>query len=129
MDKVVSSYFDKDGFSQWLGVELISLDADCAVCELSVGERHLNGIGSVHGAVLFSLADIAFATVCNGKQASIGVQADIRYLKKPSGKRLTARAQLVSSSKKIAHYAVDVTDEGGALVVQFSGAAYLFPVA
>jgi len=36
-----------------------------ARCQLNVKGEHMNALGGVHGGVIFSLADIAFAMACN----------------------------------------------------------------
>ena len=124
MSEKTDSYIDSDKYAQYLGVEVLDVSSDEVCCKLRINESHVNGVGSVHGAVMFALADIAFAVVCNNDQIATGIQADIRYLNRPRGKTLHARARLVSSSKKLAHYQVDITDDNGNRCAQFSGTAY-----
>jgi uncharacterized protein (TIGR00369 family) len=51
------------------------------VVKLNVKDEHMNALGGVHGGVIFSLADIAFAMACNAGDAPYtGLQADIRYM-------------------------------------------------
>jgi len=121
------SYIANDTFAKNLGINLVSADKGSSRCELTVGDEHKNGLGSVHGAVIFALADVAFAAACNSVQASIGMQADIRYLNRPLGKKLIAEADEIAGSNKIAHYQVQVSDDQGSLVAQFTGMAYRFP--
>ncbi len=118
------SYLDNDEYANYLGVKLLAITPDSAHCELEVNLKHMNGVGSVHGAVIFALADIAFAAACNGEQKTIGMQADIRYLNKPKGNRLYAQANGISSSNKIVHYQVKVTDIYENKVALFTGIAY-----
>lgn len=122
-----TSYIAEDRFANNLGIELIEIAPEFSRCELEINENHINGLGSLHGAVIFSLADIAFAAACNTVNASIGVQAEIKYLKKPEGNRLIAEAKLVSTSNKIGHYQVQVTDINANHVAQFSSISYRFP--
>jgi acyl-CoA thioesterase len=121
------SYIANDRYAKNLGIELVSVDKEFARCELEINENHKNGLGSLHGAVIFALADIAFAAACNTVSASIGMQADIKYLNKPEGNRLIAEAKLVSASNKIGHYEVVVSDSLGKHVAQFSSISYRFP--
>lgn len=127
MKEELSSYIDNDVFAKNLGVKLKHIASNHAICELRVTEAHLNGIGTVHGAVIFALADIAFASACNEAQASIGMQADIRYLNKPKGEILKAEAKLVSASTKFGTFNVDITDTSNTLVAKFTSIAYRFP--
>jgi len=126
--KEVQSYIENDVFAKSLGIKLISAEGGCSRCELAMGDQHKNGLGSLHGAVIFALADVAFAAACNSIQTSIGMQADIRYLNKPLGSTLIAEAKEIAGSNKIAHYQVNVSDDEGSLVAQFTGMAYKFPV-
>jgi len=121
------SYIENDTFAKNLGITLVSAENGSSRCELIMEDKHKNGLGSLHGAVIFALADVAFATACNSVQASIGMQADIRYLNRPLGTVLIAQAHEISGSNKIAHYQVNVSDDKGSNVAQFTGMAYRFP--
>ena len=127
MNKDHDSYIANDRFARSLGIVLTHVEHEYAKCEMDVTENHHNGLGSLHGAVIFSLADVAFAAACNTVQPSIGLQADIKYLKKPKGDRLIAEAKLVSNSSKIGNYQVSVSDGHGNLVAQFSSVSFRFP--
>lgn len=122
------SYIQNDGYANSLGVQLVKQNEESVTCALEVKDEHKNGLGSVHGAVIFALADIAFASACNAHQLAIGIQADIRYLNKPQGESLSACATLISGSKRISHYEVTISDDMGTNVAMFTGTAYQFPV-
>lgn len=119
-----NSYFDNDPFAKDLGILLTRQEEKFARCEMTLQEHHKNGLGTPHGAVIFALADITFAAACNNQQISIGVQADIRYMSKPSGSRLIAEAAPVSESNKLGHYVVAISDDTGQQVAQFTSVAY-----
>lgn len=121
------SYMAKDNYAKILGIELVNVENEYARCELKITENHKNGLGSLHGAVIFALADIAFASACNTVQTSIGIQADIKYLNKPKTNKLIAEAKVVSASNKIGHYQVIITDSDGTHVAQFNSISYRLP--
>jgi len=127
MKQDYDSYIANDRFARSLGIELTHVEDEQARCEMEVTENHHNGLGSLHGAVIFSLADVAFAAACNTVQPSIGLQAVIKYLKNPEGDRLIAEAKLVSNSNMIGNYQVSVSDGHGNLVAQFSSVSLRFP--
>lgn len=127
MNVHTDSYITNDKYARILGIELVNIEKEYARCELEITENHKNGLGSLHGAVIFALADIAFAAACNTVQASIGMQADIKYINKPKSNRLIAEARAVSASNKIGHYQVTITDSDGTHVAQFSSISYRFP--
>jgi len=124
MNDYKDAYMDNDKYAQNLGVKLVDLKKEYARCELEITENHKNGLGSLHGAVIFALADIAFATACNTVKISIGMQAEIKYLNKPTGNKLIAEAIVLSSSNKIGHYQVNITDNNGIHIAQFNSISY-----
>ncbi len=120
----IDTYMANDRFAGILGIQLVNVEKEYARCELELTENHKNGLGALHGAVIFALADITFAAACNTVQTSIGLQAEIKYIKKPTGNRLIAEAKAVSTSNKIGHYQVSITDSDGTQVAQFSSISY-----
>lgn len=117
---------NQDKFAQHLGICVLKAEGGEAIAEITIKEEHVNGLGTTHGAIIFALADIAFAAACNSESDAIGLQADIRYLNKPEGKKLIAHAYELNASRKIGNYQVDVLDETEQKVAQFSGIAYRF---
>lgn len=122
-----TAFIEKDKFAGLLGVEMEEgVDGSAVVCTMVINEEHLNGHGTVHGAVIFSLADVTFAAACNSEKDAIGIQADIRYMAKPEGGMLRAKAYELNASNKIANYQVDVFDGMNTKIAQFSASAYRF---
>ena len=86
-------YFEKDAFARELGIELLDVGPGTARVRLPASSRRSNGLGKTHGAVIFALADVAFATACNSHgQTAIGVQANIAYLTAVGDGPIEARA-------------------------------------
>jgi acyl-CoA thioesterase len=127
MSNTASNYIENDIFAKNLGIELVEKGNESAVCKLKITEDHKNGLGSLHGAVIFSLADVAFAAACNTNLTAIGIQAGIKYLNQPDGNILIAEASAISCSNKIGHYQVNIKDEAGTKIACFEGTAYRFP--
>ena len=121
-----TKFLENDTFANLLGIDIEAVGGGEAKATMVIGPEHYNGHGSVHGAVIFSLADITFAAACNSEVSAIGIQADIRYLAKPEEGRLYARAFEVSGSRKLANYQVDISDEAGEIVARFTATAYRF---
>lgn len=107
-----------DQFAELLGVQVLHRSFDEARCKLNVKDE-------LHGGVIFSLADIAFAMACNAGDAPYtGLQADIRYMSGAKDKVLFATATKVGSSKKFAHYEVVITDGLNNRVALFTSTCY-----
>lgn len=58
-------FFAKDNWAQVAGIELLDVSPGRAKVRMPVQERHKNSHGTVHGGVIFSLADTAFALASN----------------------------------------------------------------
>ena len=127
MQDHINKYIENDEYAKSLGIEFKEVEKEFARCELEICNRHRNAIGSLHGAVIFSLADVAFGAACNTIYTSIGMQAEIKYLNKPKGNRLIAEAKLISGSRKIGNYTVNINDNEGNLVAQMSSICYRLP--
>lgn len=123
----LSSYLDKDAFAKFIGVRLLASDIDYSKCELVIRPEHKNGLGGVHGGLIYAFADVTFAVACNSERSTVGLQGDIRYLNKPAGIRLIAECNLISKSRKLSHYQVTIGDDEGILVAQMTGTSYRLP--
>lgn len=118
-------YFVDDGFAKLLGVELLAAHDGSASLRFEARSEHCNGLGGVHGGVIFALADIAFAVACNTRgYKAVGINAHIHYINGASAGEVFASAREVSCKSRLAHYLVDVTDRAGRLLAQFSGMSY-----
>ena len=110
-----------------LGVEYLAAGAGHATLRLQVVRRHLNFMNTCHGGVIFALADCAFALAANSHGAvAAAIDAHITYqIAVVAGDTLTATAQELSRSNKLAVHRVDVTRQDGALVSTFTGTVYI----
>lgn len=120
----MANIFPDDKFAENLGIELLHCAVGEARCELTIQEHHKNAHGGVHGGVIFSLADVAFAVACNTAHTAVALQMDIRFMNQPKGERLIAEIKELSSSRKVGHYQIMVTDECDTQVAHLSALAY-----
>jgi acyl-CoA thioesterase len=121
----ILTFFQRDSFAKHNGIELLEASVGTAKAQMNIGPEHLNGLGTVHGGAIFTLADFAFAAACNSHgTVAVAINADISYTKAAREGTLTAEAREVSLSAKLGHYLVHVTDDSGDLVAIFRGMAY-----
>ncbi|MDI9395759.1 MAG: PaaI family thioesterase [Euryarchaeota archaeon] len=118
-------FFKKDKFAAHAGIELLEVTPGYAKARMIIEEKHLNGLKTVQGGALFTLADLAFAAASNAYgTAAVGVNANMSFVKAVTKGTLTAEAKETSINPKIATYTVNITDDEGDLIAIFQGMAY-----
>lgn len=121
----IKRFFKKDRLAEYLGVELVDVSEGEAVSKMQIKDEHLNGIGTVHGGAIFTLADFTFAVAANSHgRVTVAINANISFVKAAFRGTLTASAREVSLGPKIASYTINVTDDDGDLIAIFQGMAY-----
>ncbi|MGE7691275.1 PaaI family thioesterase [Lysinibacillus sp. NPDC097214] len=108
-DKIFEA-LSKEPYANYLGMELIELKAGFAKVTLSPTPHMLNTHGTVHGGIIFSIADYAFAAASNsyGKTA-VGVTNTIHYMSAGLAEHpLTALAEEVKKTRRLAWYRIQV---------------------
>ena len=117
---------ENDHATKALGMQLVRTDLGQSVVSMEVRQDMLNGYGSCHGGMIFSLADTAFAHACNsGNKPTVASGCTIDYLA-PSkqGDVLTAHASERSRSGRTGIYDVEVFNQHDKLVAVFRGRSY-----
>ena len=118
--------FDNDPFSQWMGMELVSVDSGTCTLRMEVRKEMLNGFGVAHGGITFSLADSAFAFACNshGRHA-VSIHCTIEHVAPVrEGDVLTATATEENLGNSLSNYTIRVTRADGTPVAFFRGVSY-----
>ena len=121
----IRSFFKNDLFAMKNGVVINSVTEDCVVCSMEIKPDHRNSVGGVHGAAIFTLADLTFAAHCNlamicGEDVGValGQSCTISYLKSTKGKCLTAKSLCLSKGRNISVYRICVEDDLGVSVAE-----------
>jgi acyl-CoA thioesterase len=119
---------DDRASTELLGMEVLEMSEGHAVVTMPVRGDMLNGHAIVHGGLVFTLADTAFAMACN-REGSVTVSsgAEITFFA-PSheGQLLTATASLRSQRGRSGIYDVEVRNEEG-IVAEFRGHSRTVP--
>ena len=126
MMETIKQFFQKnDQFADYVGIELLEVSAGGAKAKMEIKKHHLNGVNTVHGAAIFTLADFVFAVASNSHGTiAMGINVSISYLKAIREGILYAEAKEVSKNPKLASYQVQITDDVGDLVAIFQGMVY-----
>ncbi len=112
-----------DRCSQGLCMELVDVDLGRASLRMTVREDMLNGLGTCHGGVIFSLADSCFALACNSRdQRSVAVNCLVDYVRPARpGDVLLAESRELSLAGRNGVYDVVVRNQHGDIVACFRG--------
>ena len=90
---------------------------------MTLRDDMLNGHRTVHGGMVFSLADTAFAYVCNGRnERTVAAQASIVFLDAAKeGETLVAEGEELSRVGRSGVTRVTVRSEDGRPIAEFTG--------
>jgi len=119
------TFFSGDAFAKDTGIELLEVSSGKAKVKMEIAEKHKNSHGTVHGGVIFTLADCAFGLASNSHGIpAVGINATISYMKSSTSGTLYAEACEFSKNPKLATYNVYVTNEDGEKIALFQGMVY-----
>jgi acyl-CoA thioesterase len=115
---------ERDQFAGHLGIELLELHPGYSRVSLALEPYMTNGLGLAHGAVIFAIADYAFAAACNS-YGTVALSMDVHFLSSPApGAHLFGEAQELRRGRRTGLYRLIVTDEAGDLIAELHGMAY-----
>lgn len=123
---LVDHLMEHDAFSRWLGVEVLEAEVGRSVLRMTVREEMVNGFGTSHGGIVFSLADSAFAFAINsGGLLSVAIDCLVSFpVAVRPGDVLTAIGIEDSTSNKLAFCVVTVRNQDDVIVGHFRGTGY-----
>jgi acyl-CoA thioesterase len=118
--------FRAGGLGGLLGFRLSEWGAGRAVVELIPTARTANITGSVHGGVLYTLADSAFEVACNSYgRVCVALDVSVHHASAASvDEPVVAEAVEVSRSASIASYRITATGIRGEVRAWYQATAY-----
>ncbi|MDH3230307.1 MAG: hydroxyphenylacetyl-CoA thioesterase PaaI [Alphaproteobacteria bacterium] len=125
-EAVAQGMYARDNAARSWGVEIAEIRPHHAVARMTVRDDMLNSHGVCHGAMLFALADTAFAYASNSEnRATLANSCSITFTEAvQAGAALTAVADKRARGRRTGVYDVTVTDGNGAVVALFRGNSY-----
>ncbi len=125
MDRV-KKVIEQDKFCfETVGIELLEILPGRSKAKLKIRKDHLNGLGTVQGGAIFTLADLALAAAANSHgTAAVLVNAGISYFKAVSEGTLFAEAVEESFHSRLASYTIRVTDDQQDLIALMQATVY-----
>lgn len=116
--------WEQDAASRAMGMELVEVAPGRATLRMTVREDMVQGHGTCHGGVVFTLCDSAFAFACNsGGVVTVGHSAEVTWVAAAhAGDVLVAAAVEEVTYGRNGVTRVRVTrEQDGALVAVFTG--------
>ena len=125
-EEITARMLEKDYFSQWMGLQIEASGQGYCRLHYRVNDQMLNGFGMIHGGVLFSAADSAFAFACNSHgRLTVALDVSISFTRPArSGDLLLVEAREIHLGERTGLYEIRTTNESGELVALFKGTAY-----
>lgn len=123
---ILERMLSKDTFSEWLGITVDEYREGYCRLHYTIRPDMLNGFSIVHGGVVFSAADSAFAFACNSQgRISVALDVHIAYIRagKP-GDVMTVEAREVHTGNKTSFYDIVTRNQHNEIVATFRGTAY-----
>jgi acyl-CoA thioesterase len=113
----------EEGTGRAWGITIEEARAGYARLRMTLRKDMLNGHRIAHGGMVFSLADTAFAYVCNGRnERTVAAQASIIFLDAAKeGEVLIAEGQEVSRVGRSGVTRVTVRTDDGRPIAEFTG--------
>ena len=124
--QILHKMLENDHFTQWLGLNIDEIGEGYCRLHYVVRKEMLNGFETIHGGVIFSAADSAFAFACNSQgRISVALDVSITFTKPARlGEVLTVEAKEVHLGNKTSVYDILTKNEKGEIVAIFKGTAY-----
>ena len=120
---IARKMLSEEGTGPAWGVQYEDGGVGWAQISFIVKDDMLNGHGTIHGGMLFALADTALAYACNSRNnRSVAQQASIAFLSPvKAGEKVTATAREKALEGRSGVYNVNLTGEDGRIVATFQG--------
>lgn len=117
---------ERDEFSKWLGITIDEYKPGYCKLHYTIRPDMVNGFGIVHGGVVFSAADSAFAFACNSHgRITVALDVHITFIKSGiPGDVMTVEAKEIHAGNKTSFYDIITTNQRKEIVSVFKGTAY-----
>jgi uncharacterized protein (TIGR00369 family) len=107
-----------------LGIKPVSWEPGAARVEMHAGKDHHNALGTVHGGIFTSLADVAmgvaFASTLLEGESFTTLEMHTHYFVPVREARLLAEARVVRRGSEVSFVECDIKDDSGRLAARTS---------
>ena len=109
------------GFTDYTGIRAVSIEKGKCICELEIEKHHLNPISSIHGGVLYTMADVVGGFVCRsmGHKCLTTMNSSVSFLNAGLNcEKIIGTGTVVKAGKHTTTVEVDITDDKGKLLTR-----------
>ena len=128
--KVAPASKPANRFCDLIGLHFTEMEKGFCRTELAITDFHLNPYGTLHGGVVYSLADSgmggALSTLLDDDEQCATIEIKINYLKSTRSGRLSCETRVVHKGKNIAFLDSVVKTLEGKLVATATGTFNIF---
>ena len=118
-----------------LGIEMIEIGRRHAVLSMPVREQAFNSTGNLHGGAIATLIDVAAGTAAArgsgfepGKHSLVTADLHVRYLGRPHGDAVFARAEVLKAGRQLVIVDCRVTDEEERIIASADFSMMIVPL-
>ncbi len=124
--QVVDKMLEQDTYGRWLNPTIEKVTSGYCLMTLLVRPEFLNGVGTVHGGIVFGIADTAFAYASNShNRIAVALDVTISY---PNAGQVndvfTIEAKEIYLGGRTAIYQVTVINQQQLLIGLFQGTVF-----
>jgi len=121
--RVARGMLAQEGTGPAWGITVEEARAGYARLSMTIRADMLNGHRTVHGGMVFALADTAFAYICNGRnEKTVAAQASIVFLgSAEEGETLIAEGEEAAAAGRSGVTRVSVRTTEGRAIAEFTG--------
>ncbi len=117
LEHIQQRFAEQDQISKHFGICIEEVSEGYARATMPFETKHHNGLGNLHGAASFALADIAFAACTLGLgKICVSISAGVTFLKPGKSGPIVAEAILLNASKRLATVDIKIYDGEGTII-------------
>ncbi|MSP57839.1 MAG: thioesterase [Flavobacteriales bacterium] len=118
MNQELKAYMDirlkANQFINYIGLELVDIDKNCATMQLKIQEHHMQHTGFTHGGVLATLCDvctgIAAYTVVDTEKNVLTVDLKVSFVNPSTAPMVKATGQVIKAGQNLIFCEAEVWD-------------------
>ncbi|MFI0450389.1 PaaI family thioesterase [Actinomadura sp. 6N118] len=118
-----------------LGLEIVEIGDSHALLSMPVREQAFNSTGNLHGGAIATLIDVAAGTAAArgsgfepGKNSLVTADLHVRYLGRPHGDQVYARAEVLKAGRQLVIVECRVTDVEDRIIAAADFSMMLVPL-